>query len=112
MFGDISIEWGTIVYPMMVLSYFELMRYLGKRYARKKPFADQEYLTNLARFMECSEYDIFMEAAKFWHVSTEQVRGDFKTYLLAEHIPYYVVDFLRKVGKDIVQKNYRRTYLR
>ncbi len=110
MFGDISVDWRAIVFPLMALSFFQLLRYLDRRYAKKKPFTNQEYLTNLARFMECSEYDIFMEAAKPWQVSTQQVRDDFKRYLLAEQIPYYVVDFIRKVGKEIVHKNYRWMY--
>ena len=110
MFGDMSIDWRAIVFPLMVVSYFQLLRYLDRRYARKKPFTDQEYLMSLARFMECSEYDIFMEAAKPWRVSKQHVDEDFKKYLLAEQIPYYVADFIRKVGKEIVHKNYRRMY--
>ena len=110
MFADISIDWRAIVFPLMVLSYFQLLRYLDRRYARKKPFTDQEYLMNLARFMKCSEYDIFMEAAKPWRVSKRHVEGDFKNYLLAEQTPHYVKDFIRKVGKEIVHKNFRGMY--
>jgi len=65
---------------------------------------------NLSRFMRCSEYDIFMEAAKPWRVSKQHVEGDFRKYLLAEQIPYYVADFIRKIGKDIVHKNFRGMY--
>jgi hypothetical protein len=107
MFGNISIDWRIIVFPLMVISYFQLLRYLDRRYARKKPFTDQEYLMNLARFMKCSEYDIFMEAAKPWQVSKQPVEDNFKRYLLSEQIPYYVKDFIRKVGKEIVHKNFR-----
>jgi hypothetical protein len=110
MFENISISWHAIVFPLMALFYFQLLRYLDRRYARKKPFTDQEYLMNLARFMKCSEYDIFVEAAKPWDVSKERVEDNFKRYLLSEQMPYYVSDFIRKVGKDIVQKNYRGMY--
>jgi hypothetical protein len=110
MFGDISIDWRAIVFPLMVVSWFQLLRYLDRRYASKKPFTDQEYLMNMARFMKCSEYDIFMEAAKPWQVSKQHVEDDFKKYLLAEQIPYYVADFIRKVGKDIVHKNFHGLY--
>ncbi len=110
MIGDISIDWRAIVFPLMAISWFQLLRYLDRRYARNKPFTDQEYLMNLARLMKCSEYDIFMEAAKPWQVSTQHVEDDFKKYLLAEQIPYYVNDLIRKVGKDIVQKNFREMY--
>ena len=110
MFGDISIDWRAVVFPLMVIFYFQLLRYLDRRYARKKPFTDQEYLMNLARFMKCSEYDIFIEAAKPWKVSNQHVVDDFKKYLLAEQIPYYVTDFIRKVGKEIVHENFREMY--
>jgi hypothetical protein len=110
MIGDIFIDWHTIVFPLMAVSWFQLLRYLDRRYARNKPFTDQEYLMNLARFMKCSEYDIFMEAAKPWQVSKQHVEDDFKKYLLAEQLPYYVNDLIRKVGKDIVQKNFRGLY--
>jgi hypothetical protein len=110
MFENISIDWRAIVFPLVALSYFQLLRYLDRRYASKKPFTDQEYLMNLARFMKCSEYDIFMEAAKPWQVSNQHIENDFKKYLLAEHIPYYVTDFIRKVGKEIVHKNFRGMY--
>jgi hypothetical protein len=110
MLENIPIDWRAIVFPLMVISYFQLLRYLDRRYARKKPFTDQEYLMNLARFMKCSEYDIFMEAAKPWQVSKQHVEDDFKKYLLSEQIPYYVADFIRKVGKDVVHKNFRGMY--
>jgi hypothetical protein len=110
MFGNIPIDWRAIVFPLMVISWFQLLRYLDRRYARKKPFTDQEYLMNLSRFMRCSEYDIFMEAAKPWRVSKQHVEIDFRKYLLAEQIPYYVADFIRKIGKDIVHKNFRGMY--
>ena len=110
MIGDYSIDWRAIVFPLMAISWFQLLRYLDHRYARNKPFTDQEYLMNLARFMKCSEYDIFMEAAKPWQVSMQHVEDDFKKYLLAEQIPYYVNDLMRKVGKDIVHENFGGMY--
>ena len=110
MLEQISADWPAVVFPLMALSYFQLLRYLDRRYASKKPFTDQEYLMNMARYMKCSEYDIFMEAAKPWQVSKQHVEDDFKHYLLAEQMPYYVKDFIRKIGKDIVPQNYRGMY--
>ena len=54
MFEHIPIDWRVIVFPLMVISYFQLLRYLDRRYARKKPFTDQEYLMNMARFIRYS----------------------------------------------------------
>lgn len=108
MWSDIAANWQAGLFVLIAITYFELMDYLSRRYARKKPLSDYEILAILARVMECSEYDIFEEAAKFWNVPTNRVQADFKSYLLADHIPHYVLDFLRKFGKDIVLKHHRR----
>lgn len=110
MLGDINIDWRLVVYPLIAVSYFQLMRYLDRRYARKKPFTDQEYLVNLARFSECSEFDIFKEAATYWHVHGDRVDADFRHYLMTETLPYYVTDFVRKTAKGLIDKNYWKLY--
>jgi hypothetical protein len=107
MWSDIAANWQAGLFVLIAITYFELMDYLSRRYARKKPLSDYEILAILARVMECSEYDIFEEAAKFWNVSANRVQADFKSYLLADHIPHYVLDFIRKFGKDIVLKHHR-----
>jgi hypothetical protein len=55
--------------------------------------------------MEYSEYDIFVEAAKLWTISIDRVEQDFKNYLTKDQIPHYVIDFLRKFGKNVVLNN-------
>ncbi len=108
MWSDIAANWQAGLFVLMAITYFELMDYLNRRYARKKPLSDYEILAILARVMGCSEYDIFEEAAKFWNISSDKVQSDFKSYLLTDHIPHYVLDFLRKYGNDIVLKHLHR----
>jgi hypothetical protein len=110
MWSDIAANWQAGLFVLIAITYFELMDYLNRRYARKKPLSDYEMLAILARVMECSEYDIFEEAAKFWNISANRVQSDFKSYLLADHIPHYVLDFLRKFAKDIVLKHQQRSF--
>jgi hypothetical protein len=107
MLNEIAEHWQAGVFVLMAISYFELMDYLSRRYHRNTPLSDHEILSSLARLMECSEYDIFEEAAKLWNFPVKRVAADFKTYLLAGQIPHYVTDFIRKYGRDIVMKRHR-----
>jgi hypothetical protein len=83
------------------LVYFHLMNYLDRRYARKKPFTDDEYLWRMARTRGCSEYDIFKISADQWHLSGLQADNDFKTYLRNLQMPHYVRDYIRKNKSEI-----------
>jgi hypothetical protein len=107
MWNSIAEHWQAGVFVLIAVSYFELMHYLSRRYVRKTPLSDYEILMNLSRIMGCSEFDIFGEAAKMWNLSADRVQEDFKSYLLADEIPHYVTDFLRKYGRDIVLKSQR-----
>jgi hypothetical protein len=104
MFAEIFANWEGPVILLVTISYFELVAFLSLRYNPKKTFTDHEILANLARLMECSEYDIFGEAAKLWTISIDRVEQDFKIYLTKDQLPHYVIDFLRKFGKDVVLK--------
>jgi hypothetical protein len=107
MAGETVAYWQAALYFLVALAYFQLMRYLDKRWALKKPFTDEEILFNLARITGRSEYDLFFDAAKTWHVPAAQVNADFNGYLTREQIPYYVTDYLRKTGKPAVERHYR-----
>ncbi len=99
MFGDIFSDWKIVVYSLVAIFYFQLIKYLDKQFAQKRPFSDEEYLFKMAKIMECSEYDIFFQSAKEWRISKEKTEDDFKEYLLNETLPYYVKDFIRKTRK-------------
>jgi len=107
LFAEIFSNWEGPVFLLITISYFELVTFLSLRYNQKRTFTDHEILASLARLMECSEYDIFGEAAKLWTISIDRVEQDFKTYLTKDQLPPYVIDFLRKFGKDVVLKNSR-----
>lgn len=102
MLAEIFANWDGPVFLLITILYLELLTFLGRRSKRKRQITDHEILANLARLMECSEYDIFEEAAKFWTISIDRVEQDFKKYLTKDQIPHYVIDFLRKFGKDVV----------
>ena len=107
MFAEIFANWEGPVFLLVTISYFELVAFLSLRYNQKRTFTDNEILPSLARLVECSEYDIFGEAAKLWTISIDRVEQDFKTYLTKNQLPHCVIDFLRKFGKDVVLKNCR-----
>ena len=99
-------DWQAIIYPLLAVGYFQLMAYLDKRWSKKHPLTDQEVLTNLARIMECSEFDIFSESARTWHIPPDHMEADFKRYLITDEVPYYLTDFIRKNGIKLVSRHY------
>ena len=43
-----------------------------------------------------TEYELFVIAAKEWSISKAQIDEDFKNYMAANVLPYYVMDLVRK----------------
>ena len=99
MLADTMQEWTMVVYPLAVILYLLLLRYLDKQPADKQPPTDAEYISEAALKKGTSEYDIFFECAEDWHISKRKVENDFKVYLLQGYLPYYVKDFARKIRK-------------
>ena len=93
---DFIFQWHLLLYPLAVLAYFELLRRLDARWARKKPLTDEEFLSFYAKTRGISEFDVFTQAAPNWSVDPPQVKTDFKTYLQQGFLPHYVRDFIRK----------------
>jgi hypothetical protein len=79
--------------------YYEGLRRVDRYWANLKPLSDEEYLTQMARRCQTSEYELFRRAAKVWQVSRARVEADFKRYLLGGHLPHYMTDFIRKSRK-------------
>lgn len=97
------IQWHMLIYPLAALGYFELLRRLDRRWARRTPLTDEEFLSNYARFKAISEYDVFFLAAPYWSKHSGQVEEDFMNYLREGPLPHYVRDYLRKLRSgDIV----------
>ncbi|GBD98496.1 hypothetical protein BMS3Abin07_00510 [bacterium BMS3Abin07] len=59
----------------------------------------EERLFDISRARDCSEYDLFMEAAGMWNIPEAQVQEDFKRYLLGSEIPHYIRSYLRAEEK-------------
>jgi hypothetical protein len=101
---EIVFGWEWFVFPMATIGYFQLLRYLNLRYARKRWLSDEEILTQIARLKGCSEYDLFFKSAEDWRITDARIDGDFKNYLKGEQLPYYVKDFVRKTRAEVNPK--------
>jgi hypothetical protein len=96
MIEEVVFKWPMWLLPLAALGYFELMRRLDRRWARRTPFSDEERLAILARRRAISEYAVFHLAAAGWTVPGTRVEADFKTYLRKGDLPHYVRDYLRR----------------
>jgi len=93
-------QWHLLIYPLIVLAYFELLRRLDLHWTRRTPLTDEEILSYFARSKAISEYDVFALAAPNWSVNPTQVEADFKAYLQEGILPHYVRDFVRRLRKE------------
>ena len=48
-----------------------------------------------------TEYELFVKAAEEWSISKAQIDKDFRNYMGANVLPYYVKDLVRKNSDDI-----------
>jgi hypothetical protein len=51
-----------------------------------------------------TEYELFVIAAKEWSITEAQIDEDFKNYMAANVLPYYVMDLVRK-NNDRINKS-------
>jgi hypothetical protein len=97
MIQDVVSNWPMwLLLPLAALGYFELMRRLDRRWARRTPISVEERLATLARRRAVSEHAVFHLAAEGWTVSSARVEADFKAYLRRGDLPHYVRDYLRR----------------
>jgi hypothetical protein len=95
--GDVYTRWAPFIFPALAFVYLQLIRYLDTQFSRKRPLTDEEFLAKMALVLDCTEYDIFLRAAREWHLPPDRVTWDFKEYLQEGFRPHYVNDFIRKV---------------
>ena len=93
-------QWHLLIYPLAALAYFELLRRLDRRWARRTPLTDEEILGYYAEANGISEYEVFKRAAPNWSINPDEVDDDFRAYLQEGVLPHYVRDFIRKLTKD------------
>lgn len=97
MFDSVFFELKMVVLVLLVIIYNIFLVYVNRREVVKKYTCDLDLLCNIARIRSCSEYEIFVMAAEAWLFSKRKIENDFKEYLLSQHIPQYVKDFVRKM---------------
>jgi hypothetical protein len=96
--GEFVFHWPMLLFFLVALLYFEVMRRLDKIWAEKTPLSDEERLWNHARNQGISEYEVFRRAAATWSLSQEHADADFHAYLKTETLPHYVRDYVRKLA--------------
>ncbi len=91
---------GTLA--LLLVGYFFWFFY------RKFVKDNRTYANSLVRLLAeissatgLNEYEIFRLSAENWSVSGDRINEDFKRYMAAQVLPYYLVDFIRKNHKHI-----------
>lgn len=97
MFDSLFFEWRVVSLFLLVIIYNFCLMYIRRWEFGQKYISDIELLSYIARKKECSEYDIFVMAAEVWRFSRRKIENDFKEYLISQHIPHYVKDFVKKM---------------
>ena len=85
---DIYTRWAPLFYPALALLYRQLIRHLDKRFSRKRPLTNDEFLTKMAPVLDCTEHAIFLRAAREWYLPPDRVARDFKVYLQEGFLPH------------------------
>ena len=93
---DVLFEPETIVFLLIAIVYVLGRKYIESSERRNRPISDEETLTFIAANRKCSEYDLFLQAAETWQISSLRVEDDFKRYLTHGILPHYLRDFVRK----------------
>lgn len=106
MISDYLFKPETIAFSLLAIAYVLGRKSIEANERRSRQISEEEYLASMAAGMQCSEYDLFLMAAKKWNVSIFQIEDDFKRYLIVGILPHYVRDFVRKNrSADDVEKN-------
>lgn len=93
-------QWPLLIIALIVVAYFELLRRLDNRWAKRTPLTDEEILSHYAKSRMISEFDVFELAAPNWSIGPAAVEEDFKTYLQQGILPHYVRDFIRRLREE------------
>lgn len=87
----------------VMLVWYMVRAYLRKtqKNSQADPIAIDDYLQLITQVTGISAYDTFCKSAEDWRVSADRVDQDFKIYLSAQSVPFYVKDFVRRSQKHI-----------
>lgn len=81
---------------LIAVGYLFVTRELNRRWLKRNPPGDEEYLSCLSLKQNCSALEIFQRAGQDWRFSTQKIEADFRAYLKTGEIPPYVRSYLRK----------------
>jgi hypothetical protein len=101
MIGQLISETETLCAVIFFGVLFDLLRRRNNKKLNEYQETVEYQLYKIARVTGKSEYDVFCKSAENWPITKEKVEQDFRIYLLQQHVPYYVVDFVRKNKKHI-----------
>ena len=87
----------VIIYLLVGIGLFILVTVIAEFLIRRRKEHELESLSIEARRREVSEYDLFHEAASLWNIKKEQADRDFKEYLRADALPFYMRQMLRSL---------------
>ena len=85
-------------YLIMFLVVFVIAVGILERKVRRRKKHAVEELYELARTLECSEYDIFESAGRRWNFSQEKIKDDFKAYIVNNDLPHYVCKYVAETS--------------
>jgi hypothetical protein len=95
------VQYDASFFIVLTVAYFAFQAFTGKRFAERRIYSDDDYLSCLAMMRKCSAYDVFRLAGDVWSFSRSKVDFDFGSYLKGGRIPHYVATFARKnVGPE------------
>jgi len=102
-------NWNAVFYVMLIAGYFATLAYFENTFCKKAFISNDEYLESLARFRQCSVYDLFRLSGGEWRFSSSKIESDFKAYLKTGRIPQYVVNYAKQNIRPEDVKLLRRT---
>ena len=66
----------------------------------RQPRTEEDDVTDLANFYECSEYELFKRAAKCWGCEDRKhVAKDYISFIRWGAVPFYVRGYVKKYGR-------------
>ena len=93
---------------LLLLGYLLVICYLKFMQDSK---ADSVFLANFLHKISLesgrTEYELFIIAAKEWSIAEARIDEDFKNFMAANILPYYVMDFVRK-NHDYIDESLRK----
>jgi hypothetical protein len=98
----------AVFFVMLVVAYFAALAYFENAHCNKAFISNDEYLACLARVRQCSVYDLFRCSGVDWRFSNSKIEADFNSYLKTEHIPHYVVNYVKQNIRPEEVKTLRR----